>query len=429
MNQSSFFKNSIFLIGVLIGYLAEYLFNVILARHLSPEAYGELSIVLRMAALCVPIFLLGFDNAIFRFLPPLLKNKDKKGLEKLLTWIFFRIFTHATWLFAIAFSGIFWIFVFDFKGLAHFHYPGILIILLLPIAALSVILNNMMMCFKNYYKAILIFDIFKFSVISLMLIIAFSKISHIGFYNIYEVILLGYFMVVFVQSLLIYPKIKNEFHFFKKVFINREWLKIAISYMISTLVFMLLCSIDLLMLKFIGHNENDIGYFQALLVICSFFYLVPKASSTIFSTKISYYYESKQLKKLQKLIDQTIFFDMFFCFLLCLVIAIFSNAILLSFGKNYVFLQQDLLFLMIGSFCIAITTNTAKLLKFTEFYNTVISINVGGVILAVILNLILIPSYGIKGAILTLVFIAVTTNLIKVVMAKKILKINPFIFI
>ena len=430
MSHKHFKANAILLTLLILGYLVKYTFYAFLARHFSPKSYGDINIVFKMVNLAVPIVMLGLNNSMLRILPTMMANKEHGKISVFLSLVF-RVVAIAS-LIAFALGGLFSLVVAltHHPSLIGMHYPGILACFLVPFLALAVIFNSLLKCYKKYYFAVFSFNTLTFLISLVLVACAFYIFKSVNFYSAFLMILASYFLLVVIQLRFLYKPITKEFAAARAgVSVDPQWIPLSLFFMLSTLVYSALISIDLILLEILGSNAAETGFFSALITIAWIMFLVSQASTVIFNPKISEYHDAGQPDKLQKLLSTAFLFNMLLGIIFGAAIICFGKFMLGRFGLAYVQHYPLLVALTIGAFFINVLQTPSSMLIFTDYCKKAVGINIASLILAIVLDVILIPKYGMHGAAFSLIFVAFMSNFVKVIMVKHFLKLKPFIII
>lgn len=430
MSHKHFKANAILLSLLVLGYITKYIFYAFLARHFSPSNYGDINIVFKLVNLVVPIVMLGLNNSMLRILPTMIVNKEHGKISVFLRLVF-RVVAIAS---LVAFSlGGFFSLVVHLTGhpaLIGMHYPGILACFLVPFLALAVIFNSLLKCYKKYYFAVFSFNTLTFLMGLILVACAFYIFESVNFYSAFLMILTSYFLLVVIQLRFLYKPLTQEFAAVRAgATPDPQWIPLSLYFMVSTIVYSALISVDLILLEILGDNAAETGFFSALTTIAWVMFLVSQASTVIFNPKISEYYDAGQRDKLQKLLNTAFVFNVLLGLVFCILIISCGEFMLSHFGEAYVAHYQLLVAITLGSFLINVLQTPSSMLVYTDYYKKAMSINIASLILAIVLDVILIPIYGMHGAAVSLVGVALLSNLIKVILVKHFLKLKPFIFV
>lgn len=413
-----------------LSYLTQYCFNTILARNMSAGDYGQISIILKVADILVPIVLLGFDSSLAKLLPPMIVKDKSREIKQFFSAFIHMMYSRLFLVFFTACTGCFFIYIHNttILELNNVHYPLVLLCFLVPLLSTTVIFNKLLAIYKKYFLAVFIFDVLKFVIATILLNIAFFRIKTANFFHIFEVLLLSYFLVALLQGLYVVPIIKENIRGVKKAVLEKSWLNLSIGYMLNTLVHLIFSSINLFVLSILSSSES-VGQFNALIVISSILFLVSCASATSVIPQISEFYQGKQYKKLQSLLTESFTFDFASLLIVALGLVIFSSTLLTLFGKDYENLNLQLYAMIFTMFFVSCNANIARLLVYTKYHKETLMINIIGIFLIIILDIILIPRFTLWGAIFSFLSVNITQTILRFILVKRKLPVKPFVFI
>ncbi len=269
--------------------------------------------------------------------------------------------------------------------------------------------------FKNYktdFINLLCLPICKFGFMCLLYFI--SKNNYIFILH----ILLAE-IVIFLPTKRFYNKICNNtfsgWKIIKRININLPFLIISLSYM-------LLSSIDLIMLSFWYDSDKIGGYSVATKI--SALTMIFCMAFTPFLPKISQLYHKKQTDRLEDYyLTITKIIILFTCPLVIYFI-FYGKIVLMFFGKDFITFFSVLSILAIGRFFDAVTGPVGSLLNMTRYEKIDMALVISVLFLNLLLNVVLIPRYGTIGAALATTVSLAIINCIKVYITKHLLRID-----
>jgi O-antigen/teichoic acid export membrane protein len=386
-----YFKNTSWLFGEkILRMIAALFIGVWVARYLGPEKFGLLSYAQSFVALFAVVASLGLDGLVVR---ELVKNKSKA--ETLLgTSFFLKIFG--------AFSMLI------FLGIAlhvtsNDFYTKVLIFI---IASASIFQSFNVVDF--YFQSRVMSKYIVYANIISLLFSSVSKITFIicnaGLEAFVWVVLFD--SIVLALGYLYYFFRNSDFKIRKLIFskstaiflLKDSWPLILTGFLIS--IYM---KIDQVMIKQLLGDEA-VGQYSAAVRISEAWYFIPGViASSLFPAIINAKNHSEELyyKRIQRLYDLMVWIAISIA---VPVTFLSDNIINLLYGGQYNQAGGVLLihiwagvfvFLGISSGKWYLTENLQKLLFWRSFYGMLVNIG---------LNIILIPSYGIKGAALATLF-------------------------
>ena len=389
-----YFKNTSWLLAERIVRLSiNLLINIYIIRYLGPDEFGLLSYAISFAALFATLSTLGLDSLIIR---ELVKEPEKRD-------------TYLGSVFTMKIFGSFssYILIAVTTLLTNESPDTILLIFLIAASTIFQSFNVIDFYFQSKvlakYPVIVQFTTAILTAgIKLLLIQLNAELWLFALVITLESLFwtVGFILIYKKQGL----KILN-WKYSKEA--SLQLLKDAWPLILSGVVIAVYMRIDQVMIKKML-SDLEVGYYAAAVRISEAWYFIPMAITTslfpaiVNAKKIS---ETLYLNRLQKLYDLLAWMSIG----IAIPVTIFSEEIVkIVLGTEYI-LAADVLtvhiwagiavFLGVGSSQYLITENLTKL----SFYRTFI-----GMILNIVLNFILIPSYGIIGsAVATLISFAV----------------------
>ncbi len=391
-----YFKNTSWILTErIIRLVVSFLINIYIIRFLGPDDFGLLSYAISFAALFATLSTLGLDSLIIR---ELVKEPEKK--DTYLGSVFvMKIFGSLTSYILIVITVL----------LTNESSYDVFLIFVIAASTLFQSFNVIDFYFQSKvlakYPVIVQFTTsILTAVLKLLLIQLNAELWLFALVVTLESIFwaAGFIMIYRGQGF----KILN-WKFNKNIAI--QLIKDSWPLILSGVVIAVYMKIDQVMIKKML-NDQEVGYYAAAVRISEAWYFIPMAITTslfpaiVKAKKIS---ETLYLNRLQKLYDLLAWMAIG----IAILVTIFSETVVkLVLGSEYLSSADVLtvhiwagvaVFLGVASSQYLITENLTKL----SFYRTFI-----GMILNIILNFILIPSYGIVGsAVATLISFALAT--------------------
>lgn len=166
-------------------------------------------------------------------------------------------------------------------------------------------------------------------------------------------------------------------------------------------------------------TESNIGIYNVAFKVgyLALFFVV--SMNVVIMPKVSELYHKNNYIEIKKVINKATQVVILLTVPLALVIICFSEFILSFFGKGFVAGSTTLILITLGALFNAMTGNVDQILNMTNNQKLVRNMFIIGFIVNVILNLILIPNYGIVGAAASSLITNVVINSIFVIIIKK----------
>jgi O-antigen/teichoic acid export membrane protein len=178
---------------------------------------------------------------------------------------------------------------------------------------------------------------------------------------------------------------------------TRNILHVSIPMLLSSSMLMITQWTNTLMLG-IFRTEAEVGIFNVAAKISTSISFTLIAINTIAAPKFAEFYGGKDIRGLEKFVQQSTKLIFWTSFPILLVIAIFPSFILGIFGEEFKAGVFALLLLTIGQFISSISGSVGTLLNMTGKQKVYQYIMIATAVLNIILNVLMIPKYGIIGA-------------------------------
>jgi len=183
----------------------------------------------------------------------------------------------------------------------------------------------------------------------------------------------------------------------KTIFETKKLIKFSSPLILINLLSLLMMWTDILMLGYFKSGA-DVGIYNTVVKTAFFINFIIMSFTSIFAPRISELYFNKQKKELEALFKTVTRWIFGMSIPLFIIIVIFAKNILSLFGEQFISGSTSLVILAVAHLANASVGAVRYVLMMSEnekivMYNTVIFS-----ILNILLNMILIPKYGINGA-------------------------------
>lgn len=387
----------------IFGLGSSFLIVLIISRFFSVSIYGNYALTFTLAQASSLIFSLGLPNALI-----LIKgnksldiNESKSLLLKgskivlLLSIVpFFFFYFGANTISTIIFHNQELVVFFKIVGFS------------LPFLIIHELFLFHFIAIKRFY----FYNLFMFLLPNLLLIL-FLLIFYYYYKTGYSTFLsysLSIFIVVIIEFIVIYesklPKISKNIN-------TRELLKTATPMLFSGLLLYLLNWTDIIMLG-IMVDEKQVGIYNIAYKIGTVGFLVIVSVSTIITPKIAELYGKGNIAELKNTIQTATRLIAFLSIPLVGALILFKNFILSFFGPEALMGSTTMIIISLGVLFSAISGNVDQILNMTNNQRILRNITLICFLLNVLLNVLLIPIYGIEGAAFASLICNVAINLL-----------------
>ena len=166
---------------------------------------------------------------------------------------------------------------------------------------------------------------------------------------------------------------------------------------LSAIAYFIMQSIDIIILT-IYEGFESIAYYSVAVKLATATALALMSVNIVIAPKIAEIYSTNDFNKLNKLINDSARIIFIISVPILIILFIFSDFVLSLFGENYVLAREALLLLLAGQFFSSLCGPGAIYLNMTGKQKKLNTILILGLAINIILNLVLIPIYGIEGA-------------------------------
>ena len=166
---------------------------------------------------------------------------------------------------------------------------------------------------------------------------------------------------------------------------------------LSAIAYFIMQSIDIIILT-IYEGFESIAYYSVAVKLATATALALMSVNIVIAPKIAEIYSTNDFNKLNKLINDSARIIFIISVPILIILFIFSDFVLSLFGENYVLAREALLLLLAGQFFSSLCGPGAIYLNMTGKQKKLNTILILGLVINIILNLVLIPIYGIEGA-------------------------------
>ena len=415
--------SSLSLVIKIVGVATGYVFSLLVSMRYGAKGYGIYSLSLTVLWVFGLIGLMGFNDAVLRFIPQF-KSEDNLHKIKVLYKDILQLTAPISLLLSIS------LYIFSYKiAVVVFNDHSLFIALrmisfLIPFFVINQLNIEVMRAFKHikfseYLRNLNVplFNILFFAVINLLVINYYTAVLSYCLTILISFLLSAYFVVRKLRSL---PK-KNEEYLSKK-----ELFKISSPMMLTGFMYIITEHIDKIMLGIFSSTENvgiyNIAFKVSSLIIISFI-----AINTIVAPIFSEFYWSNKIEDFKKVVKFSSKLMFWTSAPLFVILIVFSEFVLGFFGNEFIIGKNALIILAIGHFVNALSGSVGLLLNMTGKQCIFRNIFLIAVIINVVLNFILIPKYGIVGAAIATTISTATWNIISVVYIKLEYNIKTFV--
>lgn len=414
-------QSSIVFVGLLSFQFVAFFSSILLARILGPDLLGRYHLGLIIIQILSIVSIMGFDRSFVRFIPVF--NLDDKGkTKKLLKNNISVALLLSTGL------GVLLFFFSPFLAAKLFHSSDMGQVLrifsfFLPIAT---VFNLGLASLRGFKRADLRSYVenfvvpITFVILLIAVLLAHGKVS--------EVIIVRIISQLMGVGCIIYFLLRNfsaVFESQERPFELRGYLSYSFPFLIISLLYFAMTKINILMLGYFL-KADQVGIYAVLVNIAGVSVFGLQAVNTIFAPHISELYENsdfENLERLLKILTKWIFYFSLFIFALILI---FKIELLKIYGTSFTAGSRALVVLALGQLVNGFAGSTGAILLMTGRQKWEVLNSICVLFLNIVINLILIPRFGIEGAAIASALSLSTINVLKLLETYKEFKFHPY---
>lgn len=403
-----------------INVVLVYIIAIFISKQFGPAVYGRYAIIKSLIMVFIIFATLGLNTLAIKLAADKSHYHLKRFKSDFLTKSYFIILITTIILSVIIYLSKDFLAKNAFKDYNLETYFRSLPVLLLA----AVFLNYNSNLFKGQSRILLFAIISSFLTNAIFLICIFSIYGYYGvaLENFVILSLLLAFVIPCIISFLFVFPVKRNHQTFK--ISGKQLIKNGFPMMISSSMIYLIFSVDTIMLGIFSVSK-DVGVYRIVSQVAGINAIFVVVLGSVVGPKIAALYAENNQKDFKVLIQQSAKLIFFISLPVLLFLLIFSRKILLFFGDEFTVGYGALIILIISQFIFSITGFVDLILNMTGNQIIFGKITMGIALLNIVLNLILIPIWGINGAAMATGFSIVLTNVLALIYIKKNLNVWP----
>ncbi len=392
--EELFKKGSIALTYKIIGLIIGYVFTLLVTRVLGAESMGVYALSTTVLAIITTVGNLGLNTALLRFVSQYSTLKRYDLLKEVYIKSIKILIPFSIILSVLLFSMSGFISKYLFKSTDLTIYFKLISLAVLPSIFAMINLESLRGLKRiKEYAFISNISIAGISVCSLLILLFFFRNSSLPI-----IALIISHTIIAAYSYRIWRKhskideivVTNEIKI-------RNIMKVAFPLLFSSSLFLVIDWTDTIMLGMYSTKAN-IGIYHVCLKLAMLTSITLYAVNSIAAPKFAEYYAQKDLKSLEMIVHQSTKLMFWSSSPIVLIYLIFPTLVLGIFGHDFKKGAVALIFLSIGQFVNVISGSVGYILQMTGKEKIFQYIIFAATILNIVLNMILIPRYGINGA-------------------------------
>lgn len=416
------------LIALVAGFCANYFMNVVIARTLGPELYGDVAVSVQVLLVASIFAAMGADSASVKFLPPYIIEGQWSKFRGFIRYYFCLILLISVLLSLITLFVTWLLYNMQSQQLpgAFFeHYPIVYGVWFTPLFAGLLMFSGVLLSFQKPVLSIIPYKICYPATAAVFVLLLGTIIAKV---TVVEVMCsLGASMLLFVclQLYLIHRHLPGNYRSCKPETHPKLWVKTALPFISASLVTNFINQFQLIFVEIFHDSETDVGYFAAIVSIVCVMWLVDSAMITVASPKMSQAYADGNMNRLKTLYRRSSWFMVLGMSFIALIIVIFSKQILSIFGPTYVNAQVPLIVAAIGTASNSLSIMAFTLMKYAGQEQKVFWITLITFSYSILASIILINLFGLIGAVIAMFTTRLVQNFGGYLVVRKHFPFNP----
>ena len=408
-----------------IGYILNVYLNRYLITHLDLDHYGDFKIFESLLYILIPLTTLGGIFGVNVFGPPYFKQSKQHKVVAL-----FFLFVGVALISTIILMVVSLVIIPAIHNSALRQYISLHhsfeFLFIIPVVGVYTMISRLLNASGHFFVASLSQNIFVPAIFVSILIIL-DRLGHdhvIG--NVFAV-----YGGVFASLALVLMMVLFRFTGWrgwpaKSDFEIKHWLTASVSLLLTEIILSVVVQIDMLLLEIIGPVEADVGVFGALLTLCTFLWVILSAVQFYYMPLISSFLYEKNWIKLERLVNRIQYKLLLVSVALLIITCLFPGFLISIIDPSLV--KHKMVFILIFlSFVVRVPfVVKSTLLTMSDYRKISGVINLIALIMIVVLEILLVPTYRIWGAAIPLLVSRLLMSLSSVYYCKKHLNISYF---
>jgi len=398
-----------------------FISNIILARIMGVKEYGSYTFAISLALLLSGIATSGFVNLLLRRTAAYTETEEYSLLKGLIGWCMQYIIIIAA---IITLITCLIFMLFNFTNVPD-TTPMLIAVLSVPLISFLIFYQSTLNGGHFIVQSQLPEKIIKPSLIILLVTIIYSlSIPNINALTCITINFIATLFALAIAYLSFRKNILTLTHDIASEYQTPEWANNYRSLFLLGILSIINSRLDVLMLGFMRSPE-EVGVYNASSRLSEFVSFSLFVINIGLAPMISKLYASKQISSLQKLVTKTSRITLLIALPIILILLFGGRYILSLFGPDFI-LGYNCLIILAGAQLVSILAGSSGyLLTMTGNENSATGAMIISLLINVLLNILLIPKFGIIGAAYSTAVSTIAWNICMAVMARIKTGINP----
>ncbi|MDQ0352758.1 O-antigen/teichoic acid export membrane protein [Alkalibacillus filiformis] len=419
-------QSSIVFIGKILGLVFGLLFNLIAARFLGAEVYGQFTLIFTFISFFPMLALLGLQQGLVYYLPKMTEEKNYNYRNQIISISYIFVLLVSLLFTILLITNSEWIGSLLNGSESDYSY---IIKILSPLIILLVLSKLTQGVFRGI-KDIKPFVINQDIIIPILKIISLTfALTLLG--TTLETLVLSFYISIFIGVLYLIYKVHNKKLFSRiKIDALKEYKKVLIyslPLMFTGFLGFISQKTDILMIGYFLTDE-EVGVYRIALQIGTLSGFILVAFNMMFAPTISSLFhrgDMKELESMFKTITKWVVIVNLFAFSIILLL---NDEIMYLFGEEFLIGSTVLVIIACGQLVNVGVGSSGYILIMTGYSMYGMYINILIVVINIVLNLMLIPNHGISGAAVASLVSVALANIIRLLLVYKLYRIHPYSF-
>ena len=369
--------------------LVNYLLHIFLAKYLGPSLYGVFGVLMSMYLINRNFLNIGIPRAVSKFI-----SESKENIASI-----FRTAFKLEMVVAIAFGLIFLFFAPLIAGILHdlslVKYIRFLAVMVIPLSLISLYLHGCLNGLKEFKKQALVKTIYPVLRLIFTLLLVYQGFQIWG-------VLFGYFIalviVLIIAIIVCKPLIKKDKNI-SKLFPWKKLLYFAIPLTIASFGLTLIRNVNTLFIKSLLMDNTLVGIYTSAVTLSNVSFVIFAALPLTLLPSVSKSHAAGDIHLTRKYISHSLRYLLLLLLPIAAIIAATSKElIVLFYSANYIQAAPVLSILIFGSTFLSVFITLSSVIVGIGKPKVQMKLVLLLVVILSILNIIIIPKYGLIGS-------------------------------
>lgn len=386
-------SSSSFVIQIL-GTALSFVLAILMTRYMGAYEYGLYAYALSWMTLLVVPSMLGFSNALLRFVSQYIVNNDMQHLKGIL-----QRSRQLTLLssFVLFFIGLIVVYFIREKLGEDLFIIFILMFCLVPFTVYQEWQQSFLRALRLVWQSQLPTQVIRPVLLAVAVYAIFLTKGKVNGVHVIGITILVTIIILIVHWVFLSIATNREMKISQPVFDTRRWLSVSLSLLLISGINIILSQTDMIIIGILL-GPSSAGIYATALKTSSFIVFTLNAVNTIAAPLIASLYAENKIEELQRMITTATKWTFWTSFPICIALMLKGDIILSIFGAEFVSARWVLAILAFGQLVNASCGSVGYLMTMTGHQNDSIKILCISALLNIVLNYLLIPHFNIEGA-------------------------------